>query len=138
MLVRDVMRTNVPEVEADRSLEDAVSLMLDADSEYCVVTVGGEPGGLVTERRAVLAVYKYDRPLEELPASVFATGFDETITPGRTLLYAVGRMRKRETHVLPVVENLHLNGLLTERDVVRSVERLRAELSKQATDRTKW
>lgn len=75
-----------------------MSLLLEADAEYCVVTEEGVPTDLVSDRRVVLAVHRFDRPLAENPLSVLATGFDEPIAPHRTLLSTRDARASTPTH----------------------------------------
>lgn len=138
MLVRNLMTSDFETVARDASLYVAVETMLRSGTEYVVLTSDEEPDGLITQRKALIACYKTERALPEIPVSGFAVGFPTTIKPDATALLATGHLVKADVSVLPVVEGLELVGVVTREDLLDNSSNLRREVFEQDERRDDW
>ncbi len=116
------MTKNVKTVEATKTLADCVKSMRDADIG-CMVVVGKDqtPVGIFTERDLVNKIAeKGHAVLSQQMAQVMNKPLT-IISPVATIWDAVTLMGRANIRRLPVVENGHLVGILTERDVFRLI-----------------
>lgn len=118
MLVRDLMQTDVKTVEADRSLRDAVAVMLEHGVGSAVVVNDGDPAGILTETDVLKATYASGRPLAEISVAETMSRPVATIAPSASVRQAVARMTDRGIKKLVVAEGLELRGIVTTTDVV--------------------
>ncbi|WEL18927.1 CBS domain-containing protein [Halorhabdus sp. BNX81] len=138
MLIRDVMSTDYLTVSRDRSLRAAVEILLKDGRESIIITDGDDPDGLITQRSALIACYKTDDPLSEIPVSGFASGFPTSVKPDATVLFAIGQLINADTDVLPVVEGLELVGVVTREDMLNEYTNLRNEAFNTVEQRKDW
>jgi CBS domain-containing protein len=105
-------------------LGQAISLMIDRGVGAVLVTgAGGRLVGILTERDILSKVA--GRPdFTALPVRDFMTANPETVAPTDTLGFAVGKMDAGGYRHLPVVESGRPVGVISVRDVIRSVTRL--------------
>lgn len=73
MLVEDVMETDLVTCDAGETLRDAVRRMLDRHVGSVIVTVDGDPAGILTETDALAAGYVADRRFGEIPVREVAS-----------------------------------------------------------------
>ncbi len=138
MLVSEIMIEDFATVTESASLEDAAIGMLKSDHEYLIVTDDGEPVGLITPRRALVACVKTGKPIDEIPVSGFATGFPVTVEPDTPVLFAISHMRRAQVEVLPVQTDLSIVGVVTRSGIVQNVSNLRNEALNNAKEESKW
>jgi CBS domain-containing protein len=138
VLVRDIMTTDIETVSRETTLDEAVERMLRNRTQYVVVLEDGDPSAFLTRRKALIAAYRTDAPLSDIPISGFARGFDHATPPDRTVLLSAGRMRQAETDCLPVVEDLEVVGVLTRDDIIEHVPNMRRETLEADRDSRRW
>src|SRR5579862_6732505 len=86
LTVKSFVRTGLLKLDAGRSVFDAAKLMKEHDAGSVLVTVNGEPAGIVTERDVLYKVAGSDlvaskTPLREVMSStIFSTTSDVPIT----------------------------------------------------------
>lgn len=138
MLVDEILTTEFEQVSRDATLAEAVGRMLERESDYVVLTDAGDPDGVLTERKALVAAYKTGKALSEIPVAGFSTGFPTTVTPDTTVLLAVAHMRESGVEVLPVVEDLELVGVVTRETLLDNMKNLRSEALSVAEQGKEW
>lgn len=127
MLIKDIMTTDLITVDEGSTLHAAVERMLAEEAPYGVVTNGGVPSGLITDRKALETCYETGKPMTEIPVRNLAGGFDVTLAPDTTVLFAIATMVKHGRDALPVMDGIELEGVLTRGDVMANVQRFRRE-----------
>ena len=131
MFVRDLMTTDVITVEPSESLADVYDLM-DANHirHLPVVDADGELMGLVSHRDLLggalreigeLPVTHQRDLLRSMTVSTIMSEEVETVSPDQDLRDAAYTLIEYKFGCLPVVEGVHLVGILTESDFVRHV-----------------
>jgi CBS domain-containing protein len=138
MLVSDITTGEVVKRSATGSLQDAVTVMHESDTSYCIVDLDGIPSGLLTERDALDACRRSGRPLTAISLDHFATGFDVAVTPDKTVYYAVGLMVSHGLEALPVKDGLDIVGVLTQEDVMVNLTNLTRETVNNLGQKNKW
>ena len=120
--VRGVMTKDVKTVDASKPLSECIKLMRDANIGS-VVVVGKDqtPVGIFTERDLVKKMAEKGHGILALPMAQVMTKPLTIISPVATIWDAVTLMGRADIRRLPVVENGHLVGILTERDVFRLI-----------------
>lgn len=138
MLVSEIMIEEFATVETSGTLKDAVVTMLKSDHDYLIVTDDGQPTGLITPRRALVACVKTGKPIHEIPVSGFASGFPVTIEPDTPVLFAISHMRRSQVDVLPVQDGLSIEGVVTRNEIVQNVSKMRTEAINNAQEEQEW
>jgi len=116
------MTKDVKTLEATKALADGVKMMRDANIGSLVV-VGKDqtPVGIFTERDLVKKMAEKGHGVLALPMAQVMSKPLTIISPVATIWDAVTLMGRANIRRLPVVENGHLVGILTERDVFRLI-----------------
>jgi CBS domain-containing protein len=111
-------------VAEDASLGRAMREMIDRQVGALLVTdAAGRLAGILTERDFLMKVA--DQPgYEALPVRDFMTAKPETVAPGDTLAFAIGKMDAGGYRHLPVVEADKPVGVISVRDILRHVTQL--------------
>lgn len=138
MLIRDVMSTDVRRVPRSESLRTAVGVMLRTNVEAVVLTADGDPNGLITMRKALIAAFKTDDSLSEIPLQGFASGFSVSVAPDSTVLFGIGRLVSSDLDVLPVLDGLELVGIVSREDMLDEYSNLRREAIEDNEKRSEW
>ncbi|MFB6163444.1 MAG: CBS domain-containing protein [Halococcoides sp.] len=138
MLIRDVMSPDFHTAPRSESLRTAVGIMLRSDAEAVVLTEDGDPNGLITQRKALVAAFKTDDPLTEIPLDGFGSGFRVTVAPDTTVLFAIGRLISADQDVLAVIEDLDLVGIVTREDMLDEYSNLQREAIEADEKRSEW
>jgi CBS domain-containing protein len=124
--VGQVMSKPVRTVEAGDQVGAALAVMEKNDIGNVVVVKGQDLVGIVTERDIVRHIVKEtflpQRPVNEIMAKPVITA-----TPNMTVQEAVELMIKNNIHQLPVLEESRLVGIVTDKDLMRSVLRVSYE-----------
>lgn len=118
MQVREVMSRDVVTVDVDATLHDAARRMLEQDVGSVVVTVEGNPAGIVTEYDCTWAGFKADRAFSEIPIRKVASQPLKTVQPGATLHRVADVMERENVKRLVVAEGTDLQGIVTMTDIV--------------------
>jgi CBS domain-containing membrane protein len=133
ILVRDLMTSKVFTLRADENLTALYDLMEAEHIRHIpVVDEQGDVVGLVTHRdllRSALAdpslpVSIQRQVLETATVEEIMMTSVETIEPDQDIREAAEIMMENKFGCLPVVENGHLVGILTEADFVRHLARI--------------
>ncbi len=129
-LVRSIMRDNVVTVSADDSLDTVDDIMNLGHVRHLPVVKAGELVGVVSQRdllRASLSSIS-NVGLDEKKSFLNSVKIREvmsmrliTIQPDATLQEAAEIMADEKIGCLPVVENGHLIGMLTETDLLHHI-----------------
>ena len=130
MLVEDVMSRSVVTLTPTQTLRDAINLLQSHRIRHLPVVDESKVVGIVTDRdvkRATPSVVsgvardEYDRVLATIKVAQFMTREPLTVTPKSGLKAAVEIFIERKVGALPVVEDGHVVGILTEIDILRVV-----------------
>lgn len=132
------MTTDLITVDKSETLHDAVGRMLEEGVPYGVITNGDVPSGLITERTAIRACYEAGTPMREIPVRRFAEGFEITLQPDTTVLFATAAMIKHGVDVMPVLDGMTLEGVLTRDDIMANVQRFRQEAMANEDRQQRW
>jgi CBS domain-containing protein len=116
------MTKDVKTVDATKTLADSIKIMRDANIGSLVV-IGKDltPVGIFTERDLVRRLAEKGHGVLALPMAQVMSKPLTIISPVATIWDAVTLMGRADIRRLPVVENGHLVGILTERDVFRLI-----------------
>lgn len=123
MLVKQVMQSGVPTMRPDAATERAIKKVYNADVG-CAVVVDDVPTGIVTKSDLLVAAYKADTDLEEIPVGRVMSHPMVTIGPNTPVQTAVRQMKRNDVKHLPVVEDYELVGVITPTNVVGQFEEL--------------
>jgi CBS domain-containing protein len=138
VLVSEVMTEDVVAVPVERTLGDAVALMLEHGIGSVIVTRDGDPAGIVTETDVLIAGHETGRPLAEIDLESAMSHPLVTIEPDATIRAAVERMRRSRIKKLPVVDGIEVVGILTQEDVVFAHPDLVREAVRHEERRAEW
>jgi CBS domain-containing protein len=119
MLVEDVMETDIVTCEAEKSLRAAVEQMLKNHTGSVIVTLDGNPTGILTGTDVLLAGYKTESPFGEIPLGKAMSQQLITIAPAKSIRTAMRKMREEGIKKLPVRDGIELVGILTLTDINR-------------------
>ena len=116
--VRDVMKTRLHMVDASATVGEAVSLMAQQRIGSTLVMEGSRLIGIFTERDTVRAISQsHDAPNHEI--SSWMTHDPQTVDPDVDVEEALKMMLDRGFRHLPVMENGHVVGMVSMRDLAR-------------------
>lgn len=133
--VRDAMTPNVHAVAPSDSLAEAAEIMSGEDIGSLPVVVNGRLVGVLTDRDIVVrAVAEHVTP-ESLNVGDVATRQPVTVAPDDDLDEALRLMGHHRVRRLPVVEDGHLVGMISQADLAaqakeRKVGEMVEEISK--------
>lgn len=138
MLVKHVMTGDFETVPRDRTLDEAVRLMLANSVDHVFVVEDGEPAAMVTRRKALMACYKTDAPVSEIPIAGFSRGLESRVGPNETVLIAVGKLQRAKLNCLPVVSGMSVEGVLTKDDVIRNISSITSDMMGSDERKDEW
>jgi CBS domain-containing protein len=121
-----VMSKPVRTVESNEKLSTALAVMDKHDIGNVVVMEGQKLVGIVTERDVVRQMLKDSRVLQEPVKQVMSQPVI-TASPDSTVQEALEIMLKNNIRQLPVVQRSGLVGIVTDKDLMRSVLRVSYE-----------
>lgn len=128
MNVEDVMTRDVVTLDPEQTLRDAINLLRSKRIRHLPVVEGQKLVGIVTDRDvkkatpSVLAGVgrdEYDSSLLTIKVAQMMTREPITVPRQSALKAAVEIFINRKVGALPVVEEGHLVGILTEIDILR-------------------
>jgi len=113
----------------DDSVAQAIEQMVEHEIGALIVTDSGKPVGVFTERDVLKTwVSKGERMFRDIKVQDVMSGNLIVVEPKDDLCYVMNVMVKNRIRHLPVVEEHHLVGVLSIRDVVKTqVTNLQAE-----------
>ncbi|MGO2299510.1 CBS domain-containing protein [Paucilactobacillus nenjiangensis] len=126
MSVADFMTTDLVTIRLETRINDEVDLMKKHDIHRLPVVDNGKLVGLVTEgiiQRALpseatsLSVYEVNYLLNKTTVDEIMEKDVRTIKSSSVLEEAIYQMRKNNIGVLPVVDDGHLTGIITNNDI---------------------
>lgn len=138
MLIKDIMTTNIETATPSQTLDDIVETMFENEINHVVVVENDTPAAIVTRRKVLIATYKTDAPLSEIPVSGFGRGLGTTISPNTTVLLAVGKVQKLKADCVPVVDGMEVMGVLTQDDIINNVSKITDEMLEHNQRGEEW
>jgi CBS domain-containing protein len=112
--VRDVMTTDMSEVDLDTTLVEVARVMRDNGVGDVLVTDGGQLRGIMTDRDIVVrAVAEGLDPSRETADTVFSGEGLVTTAPDASIDDAAQLMRERSVRRVPVVEDGRAIGIVS-------------------------
>jgi CBS domain-containing protein len=116
-------------IDKDKTVADAVNLMVEDEIGALVVVDGGRPVGMFTERDVLKCwTRKCDRHFTDIVISEVMTTNLIIAEAGDDLSYVTSIMIKNRIRHLPVIDNHKVIAMLSIRDVVKAqVTNLKAE-----------
>ena len=122
--IREVMSTNLVTVTPSAMMSQVVGTMSQAGVGSVLVLEGGALLGIFTERDVVRAFDQlHADPARVSPISKGMTRDPQTIDPDATVGEAMDRMLDGGFRHLPVMEGRTLVGIVSMRDLARSVSK---------------
>ena len=116
------MTKDVKLIDGTKTVADAIKTMRDANiGSLIVVGKDQTPMGMFTERDLVMKLADKGHGILGLAMAQVMSKPLTIISPGATIWDAITLMGRAGIRRLPVVENGHLVGILTERDVLRLI-----------------
>jgi CBS domain-containing protein len=138
MLVKHIMSKDFETVPPDQTLDSAVESMLGNTVDHVFVVEDGTPAAMITRRKALIACYKTDAPLGDIPISGFSRGLETKIGQNETVLIAVGKLRRTKLNCLPVVSGMSVEGVLTKDDVIQSISNITEDMIEKEEQKDEW
>jgi CBS domain-containing protein len=138
MLIKQLMTTDFETIPRDRTLDEAVKLMLSNEVDHVFIIENGEPTAMLTRRKALIACYKTDAPLSEIPVSGFSNGLEARVGPNEAVLIAVGKLRQTTVNCLPVVSGMSVEGVVTKDDVLENLSNITSDMIKKDERKDEW
>ncbi len=120
--IGQVMSSPVRTVKPDEKLIAALVVMEKNDIGSIIVVDGQSPVGIVTERDVVRQILKRSLVLEEPVKQVMSKPVI-TGAPGMSVQEAIDLMIENKIGHLPVIEGNSLVGVVSDKDLMRSVLR---------------
>ncbi len=118
MTVRNFVRTNILKIDANQSAWEAAMMMRDNDAGSVIVTVNGQPYGIVTERDIMYKIAAEDLPASKVLLKKIMTSPIISVTADTSTTEAVKLMAKHHIRRLLVTENGKPIGMLSQRSLV--------------------
>ena len=114
---KDVMKTDIIELDGSVSIQDAASKMTNAKVGSVIVTSEGKHVGILTEKDFI-SIAAEGRPLftaisEVMSSPIISINSEETVWEAAEL------MKEKNIHKIPVQENDKIVGILTATDLVK-------------------
>jgi CBS domain-containing protein len=120
-VVSKVMSRTVRTSTKEKKIGDAVKIMAGRDIGSVVITAGGKPVGIVTERDVVRELAHGGTASLRKSLGSIASMPVVTVTPTTEIWEAFATMLKEGIRRLPVVEGGKVVGIVTERDLLKWV-----------------
>jgi CBS domain-containing protein len=138
MLVKDIMTEEFETIPYDRTLDEALELMLGNRIDHVFVVEDSTPAAMITARKALIACYKTDAPVSEIPISGFSRGLETRVGPKESALICIGKLRRAKVDCLPVVEGISVEGVVTTDDVIDNLSNITEEMLREDDRRDEW
>lgn len=119
--VRDVMVSPVVTIDAEATVEEACRIMGERHIGSVIVTEGGKPSGIFTERDLLTKILLKDYSLMKEKVRGFMSSPLTVITPDFELREAARVMTQLKIRRLPVVHEGRLLGIVTSADITRAI-----------------
>jgi CBS domain-containing protein len=122
-IVREVMRTDLITVRPGTAVMDAAHAMFSGGAGSALVLDGEKLVGIFTERDIMRALAKEPDAGRSSRVTMWMTADPVTISPDSTVGEALDRMLAGHFRHLPVVEGDAVVGMVSMRDLARSIAR---------------
>ena len=119
--VRSVMTKPVVTTETDISVRKAAELMSKKNVGSIVVTSRKKPVGIVTERDMVERVVAKGLDASKVKMEEIMSKPLTTIEGAMPIIEAIRTMQKKKIRRLLIIENKKLDGVVTQRDLLRAL-----------------
>lgn len=129
--VSEIMNNSVRTVEADKTVFEAVSKMVESDTGMLVVvkSEGSRyPVGVVSDTDILRKVVAEKKNPEELLVSEIMTSKIISVSPDQTATDAVNVMKKHKYKRLPVIKDNHLEGIISNKELINVLIHYKKEL----------
>jgi predicted transcriptional regulator len=93
---------------------------------------------MITRRKALVACYRTDAPLSDIPISGFSRGLDATVGPNEAVLVAVGKLRRATVSCLPVIDGMSVEGVVTKDDVIENLSNITSNMIENDEQQDEW
>ena len=127
MLIKQLMTTDFETIPRDRTLDEAVKLMLSNEVDHVFMIENGKPTAMLT-----------DAPLSEIPVSGFSNGLEARVGPNEAVLIAVGKLRQATVNCLPVVSGMSVKGVVTKDDVLENLSNITSDMIEKDERKDEW
>lgn len=117
--IADAMSRDVVAVLPSDSAEEAARLMQQHDVGSIPVVSGGQLKGILTDRDIVLRCIAEGRDPKSVKAADVMSSELTVVTPQQTLQDAASIMATEQIRRLPVVQDGHLEGMISLADIAR-------------------
>lgn len=138
MLIKHLMTTDFETIPRDQTLDEAVKIMLSKKVDHLFIITDGEPTAMLTRRKALIACYKTDAPLSEIPVSGFSNGLKTRVGPNEAVLIAVGKLRQTNVNCLPVVSGMSVEGVVTKDDIIGNLSNITSAMMETDERKDEW
>jgi CBS domain-containing protein len=118
--VKDIMTKNVITIDVGKTVFEAAQLMSEKGIGCLVVTEGGVPAGIVTERDFVKRIVAQHASFDVKIAEIMSTSL-VTVDPDSSVKEAARLMSSHKIRRLPVLKENKLVGIIVATDLVRNV-----------------
>ena len=116
--VNQIMNKSVITANKSTTLQEAAEKMKRSRVGCVIVTDDSKPVGILTERDFVTKVAAEGRPLFTEISEVMSSPLI-TIDQEETIWEAAEKMKEKQIHKLPVIENDQVIGIVTTTDIVK-------------------
>ena len=116
--VNQIMNKSVITANKSTTLQEAAEKMKSSRVGCVIVTDDSKPVGILTERDFVTKVAAEGRPLFTEISEVMSSPLI-TIDQEETIWEAAEKMKEKQIHKLPVIENDQVIGIVTTTDIVK-------------------
>lgn len=125
-------------IQREKQLDGAVELMLQNGVEYLFITEDDSPVAMLTRRKILIACYKTDAPLSEIPIAGFSRGLETRVGPNESALICVGKLRRAKVSCLPVVDGMSVEGVVTRNDVLENLSSITDNMLENENMSEEW
>ena len=105
----------------DARVIDALRLMAEKDVGALIVTEGGKPSGIISERDYARKVILHGKSSHDIAVREIMTSKLVTVQPRQTVEECMALMTSKRIRHLPVIEGERLVGVLSIGDLVKEV-----------------
>lgn len=138
MLVKHIMTTDFETIPHDETLDEAVEVMLSHKVDHVFAVKDETPVAMITRRKALVACYKTDAPLSDIPISGFSSGLETKVAPNETVLITVGKLRRPKVNCLPVVSGMSVEGIVTKDDIIENLSNITSDMIDKQEQKDEW
>jgi CBS domain-containing protein len=118
--IKDIMTKNVITIDVGKTVFEAAQLMSEKSIGCLVVTDGGVPTGIVTERDFVKRIVAQHASFSVKVAEIMSRSL-VTVDPDASVKEAARLMSDNKIRRLPVLKGNKLVGIIVATDLVRNV-----------------